>query len=40
MLEQECPRAHFRFWDSAIGGTGSQLGVFRFDRDVLAISLI
>jgi len=35
MLEHEYPAAHFRFWDSAIGGTGSQLGVFRFDRDVL-----
>jgi len=27
------PKAHFTFWDSAIGGTGSQLGVFRLDRD-------
>jgi lysophospholipase L1-like esterase len=35
MLEREYPEAHFRFWDSAIGGTGSQLGAFRFDRDVL-----
>lgn len=29
------PQAHFTFWDAAIGGTGSQLGVFRLDRDVL-----
>ncbi len=35
-LEQEYPQARFRFHDAAIGGTGSQLGVFRLDRDVLA----
>ena len=35
-FEKEYPAAHFRFRDSAIGGTGSQLGVFRLDRDVLA----
>jgi lysophospholipase L1-like esterase len=35
-FEQEYPAAHFRFRDSAIGGTGSQLGAFRLDRDVLA----
>ncbi|YCM42795.1 SGNH/GDSL hydrolase family protein [Verrucomicrobiaceae bacterium 227] len=29
------PKAHFTFRDAAIGGTGSQLGVFRLDRDVL-----
>ncbi len=34
-LRAEYPQAHFRFWDAAIGGTGSQLGVFRFNRDVL-----
>jgi lysophospholipase L1-like esterase len=34
-LEEHYPKAHFRFWDAAIGGTGSQLGVFRLDRDVL-----
>jgi lysophospholipase L1-like esterase len=28
------PIAHFTFRDAAIGGTGSQLGVFRFNRDV------
>src|SRR4051794_30354319 len=32
-LEKEYPAAHFKFWDAAIGGTGSQLGVFRFERD-------
>lgn len=35
-FEAHYPAAHFRFRDSAIGGTGSQLGVFRLDRDVLA----
>ena len=30
------PSAHFRFWDAAIGGTGSQLAAFRLQRDVLA----
>ena len=34
-LETAYPKAHFKFWDAAIGGTGSQLGVFRLDRDVL-----
>ena len=34
-LEQAYPQAHFKFWDAAIGGTGSQLGVFRLNRDVL-----
>ena len=29
------PKAHFSFWDAAIGGTGSQLGAFRVERDVL-----
>ena len=29
------PAAHFAFHDAAIGGTTSQLGVFRLDRDVL-----
>jgi lysophospholipase L1-like esterase len=29
------PRAHFTFWDAAIGGTNSQLGAFRLERDVL-----
>ena len=35
-FEQEYPAAHFRFRDAAIGGTGSMLGAFRLDRDVLA----
>lgn len=35
-LEAKYPQAHFTFHDAAIGGTGSQLGVFRFNRDVLA----
>jgi lysophospholipase L1-like esterase len=35
-LERDYPQARFRFHDAAIGGTGSQLGVFRLDRDVLA----
>lgn len=34
-LERAYPDAHFTFWDAAIGGTGSQLAVFRLDRDVL-----
>ena len=35
-LEERYPAARFRFWDSAIGGTTSQLGAFRLERDVLA----
>jgi lysophospholipase L1-like esterase len=34
-LRAKYPRAHFRFFDAAIGGTNSQLGAFRLDRDVL-----
>src|SRR6266436_5194617 len=34
-MEARYPEAHFKFWDAAIGGTGSQLGVFRVERDVL-----
>lgn len=34
-LEERYPAAHFRCKDAAIGGTGSQLGVFRLERDVL-----
>ena len=34
-LEAKYPAAHFKFFDAAIGGTGSQLGVFRIERDVL-----
>ena len=36
MLEARYPKARFQCYDGAIGGTGSQLGVFRLDRDVLA----
>jgi lysophospholipase L1-like esterase len=36
LFEREYPAARFRFRDAAIGGTGSQLGAFRLDRDVLA----
>jgi len=35
-MQAAYPQAHFRFYDAAIGGTGSQLGVFRVDRDVLS----
>jgi hypothetical protein len=31
-LTEKYPQARFRFHDAAIGGTGSQLGVFRLDR--------
>lgn len=35
-LEERYPKAHFKFVDAAIGGTGSELGIFRLDRDVIA----
>jgi lysophospholipase L1-like esterase len=35
-LEAQYPQARFRFVDGAIGGTGSELGVFRLQRDCLA----
>jgi lysophospholipase L1-like esterase len=35
-LKKTYPQARFEFLDSAIGGTGSQLGAFRLERDVLA----
>ena len=35
-LRKYYPKAQFWFWDAAIGGTGSQLGVFRLERDVLS----
>lgn len=35
-LEEAYPLARWRFEDAAIGGTGSQLGAFRLQRDVLA----
>ncbi len=34
-LEAAYPHAHFRFWDAAVGGSDSRLGVFRLERDVL-----
>jgi lysophospholipase L1-like esterase len=34
-LETRYPEAHFTFIDGAIGGTGSNLGVFRLHRDCL-----
>lgn len=35
-LRQRYPKAPLVFTDAAIGGTGSQLGIFRLERDVLA----
>ena len=35
-MEARYPKARFHFFDAAIGGTGSQLGIFRLKRDVLA----
>jgi len=35
-LRGKYPRTPFTFHDASIGGTGSKLGMFRFDRDVLA----
>lgn len=35
-LHQRYPRAALTFYDASIGGSGSQLGLFRLDRDVLA----
>ncbi|MGI5869017.1 MAG: SGNH/GDSL hydrolase family protein [Kiritimatiellia bacterium] len=35
-LEARYPEARFTFIDGAIGGTGSDLGVFRLQRDCLA----
>ncbi|MGI6496290.1 MAG: SGNH/GDSL hydrolase family protein [Kiritimatiellia bacterium] len=34
-LEAKYPDAHFTFRDGAIGGTGSQIAVFRLERDAL-----
>lgn len=34
-LEERYPDAHFKFVDAGIGATGSQLGIFRLDRDVI-----
>jgi lysophospholipase L1-like esterase len=35
-LRAKYPKCPFTFWDAAIGGTGSRLGIFRLDRDVLS----
>ena len=35
-LEARYPDAHFKFVDAAIGGTDSQLGIFRLERDVIS----
>ena len=35
-LREKYPSTAITFYDAAIGGTGSQLGMFRLDRDVLA----
>lgn len=35
-LAEKYPRAHFNFVDASIGGTGSNLGMFRLERDVLS----
>ena len=35
-LRSKYPRCPFTFWDAAIGGTGSRLGMFRLERDVLS----
>ncbi len=36
LLEARYPKSRFRCYDAAIGGTGSQLGAFRLERDVLS----
>ena len=35
-LRERYPKAHFTFVDASIGGTGSNLGMFRLERDVLS----
>ena len=35
-LREKYPSTAITFYDAAIGGTGSQLGMFRLDRDVLS----
>jgi len=35
-LQRTYPKAPFTFTDAAIGGTGSKLGMFRLERDVLS----
>ena len=36
MLREKYPRVPWTFYDAAIGGTGSSLGVFRLERDVFS----
>src|SRR5689334_1200465 len=35
-LKDKYPKAHINCVDAAIGGTGSKLGMFRLERDVLS----
>ena len=35
MLEKAYPKARFTCYDASLGGPGSDLGAYRFDRDVL-----
>ena len=35
-LRHKYPRTSFAFYDAAIGGTGSKLGMFRLERDVMS----
>ncbi len=35
-LLKKYPQTQLRFFDAAIGGTGSELGIFRYERDVLS----
>lgn len=35
-LKEKYPQSHFVFHNAAVGGTGSKLGMFRVERDVLA----
>lgn len=35
-LEKAYPTAHIKFWDAGMGGTNSQLAVFRLERDVIS----
>jgi len=35
-FQAKYPKAHFTFIDGAIGGTGTDLGIYRLQRDCLA----
>ena len=39
-LEQRYPKAHFRFVDASVGGTGAMLGVFRLGADSGTVPLL